>query len=271
MRSSRENEPWRSLNPSELSGPIEDTHVHRVHLGDTVAPFVLLEARYAVLPLQRGEVTAPWPGGESEVAGIDRTQLEYRMSGRWRDMSSIWDTHKSSSNKLSLIDRLDYHKGLSSQLKYCPIRLVYTTSGRPTAAVLEENDIIIDCRLFWLPCDTLNEAYYLAAIINSDFLYKSVIPMMPQGQYGARDLHKHLWKLPIDVYNSDNPIHRALARAGSIAADQAAEILAEEKRVRAAAGKEMTVGVARKTIRTWFKNSEVGQTIETHVEALLSG
>ena len=271
MRSSRENEPWRNLNPSELSGSIEDIHVHRVHLGDTVSPFVLLEARYAVLPVRRGEVTASWPDDKSAVAAIDPTRLEYRMSSRWRDMSSIWDTHKSPSNKLTLIEQLDYRKKLSSQLGYCPIRLVYTTSGRPTAAVLEENDVIIDCRLFWLSCDTLNEACYLAAIINSDTLYKSVMPMMSQGQYGARDLHKHLWKLPIEVYNSDNPIHRALAKAGSIAADQAAEVLVEEKRVRAAAGKEMTVGVARKTIRAWFKNSEVGRAIETHVEALLSG
>ena len=84
-------------------------------------------------------------------------------------------------------------------------------------------------------------------------------------------MHKHLWKLPIEVYNSDDPIHRALAKAGSIAADQAAEVLAEEKRVRAAAGKEMTVGVARKTIRAWLDDSEVGRAIETHVEALLSG
>ena len=271
MRSSRENEPWKGLNPSELSGSIEDTHVHRVHLGSTVAPFALLEARHAVLPLRRVDMTTSWPGNERAVARIDPTQLDYRMGSRWRDMSSIWDNHKSFSNKLTLIDRLDYHRGLSSQLGYCPIRLIYTTSGRPTAAVLEESDIIIDCRLFWLPCDTLNEAYYLAAIINSDSLYKSVMPMMPQGQYGARDLHKHLWKLPIEMYNSDDPIHRALAKAGSIAADQAAEVLAEEKRVRAAAGKEMTVGVARKTIRAWLDDSEVGRAIETHVEALLSG
>ena len=271
MRSSREKQPWKNLNPSELSGSIENTHVHPVHLGDTVAPFNLLEARSAVLPLRSGEMSASWPGGKSAIAGIDPTRLEYRMRSRWRDMSSIWDAFKSSNNSMTLIERLDYRKELSCQLSYYPIRLVYTTSGRPTAAVLEEEDVIVDCRLFWLACDTLAEAHYLAAIINSKALYESVIPMMSQGQYGARDLHKHLWKLPIGTYDSGNSIHHTLANLGSTAADRAAEVFAKEEQARVAAGKEMTVGVARKVIRAWLDESDVGRTIEANVEELLSG
>ncbi len=271
VRSANEKEPWKSLNPFELSGPMDDAHVHRVHLGSTVAPFVLLEALSAVLPLRQGEKTASWPGGEISIAGVDPARLGYRMRSRWRDMSSLWDAHKKPTNELTLIERLDYHKGLSSQLGDHPIRLVYTTSGRPTAAILADNGAFLDHKLFWLSCPTLAEAFYLVAIINSKTLYRRVEPFMSQGQYGARDLHKHLWKLPIDTYDSNNPNHRALALQGSVAADGAAEVLAAEKQARAAAGKEMTVGVARKAIRAWLDDSDVGRTIETHVEALLSG
>ena len=271
MRSSREKQPWKDLNPLSLSGPIEDIYIHQIHLGDTVTPFVFLKARHAVLPLRNDEMSASGPGVSTQSLKTDPTHLEYRMRSRWRDMNSIWDTYKSSNNNLTLIEQLDYRKKLSSQLRYQPIRLVYTTSGRPTAAVLEEENIIIDCRLFWLACDTLAEAHYLAAIINSKALYESVIPMMSQGQYGARDLHKHLWNLPIYTYDSGDFIHRALATSGAAAADRAAEVLAEEEQARAAVGKEMTVTVARRVIRAWLDESDVGRAIEAHVEELLSG
>lgn len=271
VRSANEKEPWKSLDPFQLYGPMDDAHVHRVHLGSTVAPFVMLEALSAVLPLRRGEKTPSWPGGKTAMAGVDPVRLGERMRSRWRDMSSLWDAHKKPTNKLTLIDRLDYHKGLSSQLGDHPIRLVYTTSGRPTAAILTDDDAFLDHKLFWLPCPTLAEAFYLVAVINSKTLYRLVEPFMSKGQMGPRDLHKHLWRLPIVVYDPDNPVHRTLADLGSAAADQAGEVLAEVKRARAAAGKKTTVNVARKAIRAWLDDSEVGRDIETHVEALLSG
>lgn len=270
-RSANEKEPWKSLDPFQLYGPMDDDHVHRVHLGSTVAPFVLLEALSAVLPLRRGEKTPSWPGGKTAMAGVDPTRLGDRMRSRWRDMSSLWDAHKKPTNKLSLIEQLDYRNKLSSQLGGHPIRLIYTTSGRPTAALLIDSSTIIDTSLYLITCDTLAEAYYLSAIINSKGMYEAVEPMMAKGQFGSRHLHKHLWRLPIGVYDSDNPVHRTLADLGSAAADQAAEVLAEVKQAQAAAGKKMTVSMARKAIRAWLDDSEVGRTIETHVEALLSG
>ena len=270
VRSANEKEPWKSLNPHELYGPMEEVHVHRVHLGSTIAPFVLLEARSALLPFRQGEKTAAWPGGKTSMAGVDPARLGYRMRNRWRDMSSLWDKYKKATNKLSLIERLDYHKELSVQLGYHPIRLVYTTSGRPTAAVLIDSSSIIDTSLYWIACNTLAEAYYLSAVINSRSMHEAVEPMMAKGQFGSRHLHKHLWMLNIDHYDSKNHIHKTIAQAGAAAADCAAEVLAEEKQARAAAGKKMTVGVARKVIRAWLDESDVGRSIEANVEELLS-
>ena len=270
VRSANEKEPWKSLDPFELYGPMDDDHIHRVHLGHTVAPFVPLEALSAVLPLRQGEKTASWPGGKTALAGVDPARLGYRMRSRWRDMSSLWDAHKKPTNKLSLIEQLDYRKKLSSQLSDHPIRLVYTTSGRPTAALLIDSSTIIDNSLYLITCDTLAEAYYLSAIINSNAMYKAVEPMMAKGQFGNRHLHKHLWRLPIDIYDSENSIHRTLANLGSTAADHAAEVLAEAKQARVAAGKKMTVGVVRKVIRAWLDESDVGRAIEANVEELLS-
>ncbi len=34
---------------------------------------------------------------------------------------------------------------------------------------------------------------------------------MPKGQFGARDLQKHLWKLPIPEFDPDNAVACAIA------------------------------------------------------------
>ena len=39
-----------------------------------------------------------------------------------------------------------------------PVRLIYPQSGRPTAAVLEHSDALIDYKLFWIACRSIDEA-----------------------------------------------------------------------------------------------------------------
>ena len=87
------------------------------------------------------------------------------------------------------------------------MRLVYTKSGVPTAALLEDSAAIVDHLLYWVTCADQQEAYYLLAVINSDVLNELVEPLMSKGQFGARDLHKHLWKLPIPQYDTSDELH----------------------------------------------------------------
>ena len=123
-------------------------------------------------------------------------------------MSGLWEDNKARVNKLNLIGRLDYHGELSAQLQWQyevddrPIRIVYTTSGKPTAAVLLDESILVDHKLFWVTCKNLAEANYLVAIINSQSLYVAAAPFMSKGQFGPRDLHKHLWRLSIPEFDS---------------------------------------------------------------------
>jgi len=83
----------------------------------------------------------------------------------------------------------------------------------------------IDYTLFWAPCRDNQEAHYLLAIINSLTLYEAAQPLMAKGQFGARHLQKHLWKLPIPEYDATNRLHQEIARAGQAAASGAAQQL----------------------------------------------
>ena len=108
----------------------------------------------------------------------------------------------------------------------------------------------------------------LAAIVNSDALYKAVQPLMPKGQFGARHLQKHLWKLPIPEFDAGVELHTKIAAVGSAAAAGAAGQLAA---VREERGADVGVTIVRRELRKWLRASAEGRAVEAAVGRLLGG
>ena len=243
-----------------------------MHLGETIAPYVTLKPLKALLPLKRG--TAAIPSNDDGPGGIRLGGLERRMRERWQTVSRLWEDNKALANSLNLLERLDYVRNLSSQLEWQsnpegrPIRLVYTSSGQPTAAILYDDADLVENVLFWVACRDTSEANYLLAIINSEALYDTVIGLMPKGQFGARHLHKHLWKLPIPEFDPAQELHADIATAGTAAAAGAREQLAELREQR---GDRLTVTIARRELRNWLRMSPEGRAVENSVAKLLAG
>ena len=270
-RGGNDKKPWKDLDLTAISNQtIEKSHLFDVHLGETIAPYVTLKPLSALLPLRQEDATIP--ADESGIGGINLGGLEQRMRERWRIVSALRDANKQPSDKLNLLGRLDYHRELSEQLEWRqqpgerPIRIVYSKSGEPTAALVDESDIVLDHLLYWITCKSMGEANYLLAIINSVALYEAVQPLMSKGQYGARDLHKHLWKLPIPEFDPKQKLHMVIAKAGERAAAGAAQKLAE---VREARGEKFSVTIARDELRNWLRSSAEGKEVEAAVAALL--
>ena len=272
-RGTQDKQPWKGLPLTEITGQtIESVHVYDVHLGETVVPYATLEPLKVVLPVQRGEYEIPTnvdgPGGV-RLGGLER-----RMRGRWQTISQLWESNKQPSTKLNLLGQLDYQRKLSSQFRWQQanssrlIRVVYTKSGEPTAALLDYAHVVVDHLLYWITCKDMQEANYLLAIINSDALYEAVTPLMNKGQFGARDLHKHLWKLPIPEYDNSEPLHREIAEAGAAAALGAAARLAE---LRESRGASVSVTIARRELRAWLRAGPEGAAVEGVVGRLLGG
>ena len=271
-RGSQDKTPWKDLDLTAITEQtIEKRHLFDMHLGETVAPYVTLEPLKALLPVKRGDTAIPTdddgPGG-IRLGGLDR-----RMRERWQIVSRLWEDNRALANGLNLLERLDYVRNLSSQLKWQqdagdrPVRVVYTKSGEPTAALLEDSETLVDHLLYWIPCRTIDEANYLVAVINSDALEEAVKPLMSKGQFGARDLHKHLWKLPIPGFDPMKDIHVTIAEAGEIAAAEARKKLDELRELR---GDKLTVTIARRELRTWLRTSDEGRAVEDTVRRLLS-
>ena len=193
------------------------------------------------------------------------------MRDRWRTVSRLWEENKRPVNKLNLLGRLDYHRELSAQLEWQrnhgdrPVRVVYGGYGTPTAALIHDVDVIVDYKLFWITCKDTMEAHYLLAIINSDALYELVTPLMSKGQFGARDLQKHLWKLSIPEFDAGNSLHGRISQAGEAAGQGVAKQMAQLRQDRG----EVTVTIARREVRKWLRESKEGKAAEEAVEKLL--
>ena len=284
-RGSQDKEPWRSLNLTAIAGQtIETSHLYNVYLGETLVPYAMLKPLQAILPVKQGAEALPTDGN-----GVNYGELERRMRERWQTVSNLWDEHKQTANNLSLLEQIDYLHKLSSQMEWIqnskgrPIRLIYTSSGQPTAALLSDGDGLVDKTLFWIACKSTDEANYLLATINSAALYDAVSSLMPKGQFGARHLLKHLWKLPIPEYNPAATLHAEIAQAGATAAQAAAAKLAQlqaeyQKRqeIWQANGKRgrqpnLTVTIARRELRAWLRASPEGAAAERAVGRLLAG
>ena len=269
-RSAQEKRPWRDLDLAAITGQaVETEHVFPVHLGETLAPYILFDPLKAVLPLSQSEMRLP--SDDAGVGGIDLGALERRTPVRWRTVSELWEQNKTGDSRLDLLGQVDYMRKLSSQLEWRqdagnrPVQVAYNQSGAPTAAMVPGNETLVDYTLYRISCKSEAEARYLVAIINSGELFESVAGLMPKGQYGARHLQKHLWKLPIPEFDDSNPLHVRISEVGSIAGEGAAAKLEQLREER----DRVTVTIARREIRKWLASSEEGRAVEEAVSELL--
>ena len=271
-RGTHDKEPWRSLDLTALTQQtVEDRHLFDVHLGETLVPYATLDPLKALLPLSKDDDALP--SDVDGVGGVDIARLGWRMRDRWRIVSELRDQYRKASDTLSALERLNYHGELSAQLEWRrdpgdrPIRVVYTSSGEPTAAVLHDNDALVENVLFWLPCRDFQEVHYLLAIINSEELAVAVNRYTTPNWSGkTRHLHKHLWKLAIPEFDSNNAVHSAVADAGWAAEDG---VQRELDRLRADRGR-VTVTTARRELRKWLRESREGAAVEDAVEQLFA-
>ncbi|MCY3893943.1 MAG: N-6 DNA methylase, partial [Acidimicrobiaceae bacterium] len=264
------DEPWRSLDLTEIEPhTVEVDYQHQVALGASIAPYLFMRTFPALLPIS--------PTGEldrmpSDASRIDLTSLSPRMRERWAYVSEKWEARRDRS----LTDRLDHVRALTVQLDWRAgveadqaVRLVYASSGYPTAAICDDPDIIVENSLYWAATTTRDEALYLCGIINSRSLRDRVAPYMPRGQYGPRHLHTHLWKLPIPSYSESEDTHGELAKAAAEAAVGVAQLEARERERRGV--EALTTQTARKIARDWLVTSDAGVAVEEAVKRVLGG
>lgn len=250
-RSVNEKEPWKTM-PS-LDGSVDRQFVRPLYLGDTLLPHRLLAPLKAIIPwdgtrlLRTAEQRAMYPG----------------LADWWTRAESAWNSAKSRSSKLTLLDQLDYRNKLTNQLPLVrgKHRVVYNKSGMYLAAAIVRDDAIIDHKLYWGSVGSLDEARYLVTVLNSTQATERLRPLQARGEHNPRDYDMYVWHLPIPLFNPLDAQHVRLAQLGGEAEQIAAAVpLDDSKRFE----------TQRRVIREAIAASEAGRTIEKEVASLLA-
>lgn len=206
-------EPWRSL--PDQTGIVEKIFVRRAYLGEHCLPFRMLDPFEVVIPYD----------GKKLLSAEDETIDRYPgLAEWWRRAEQVWLANRSSE-KRTLLGQLDYIGQLSAQLPIPPIRVVYTASGSTLAAsVINDAQAVVEHKLYWSSAASLDEARYLAGILNSPALGEIVGPYQSRGAFGARDFDKYVWYPPIPEYDGENTEHRSLVEISTQAEQRMNEI-----------------------------------------------
>lgn len=141
----------------------------------------------------------------------------------WKNVTDLYKHNcgRGKSTPKTLQSRVDYNRGLRSQLNRVGKYVVYNTAGDNLyAAKLPNNRYIVTTQLFYVKCDSNDEASFLASILNSS----AMLPAFKASRKSDRHFTAHIWReVPIPRYNRLSTAHKNLAmlgrRAESIAID----------------------------------------------------
>ena len=267
-----------------LEGVVSNDHLFDVYLGECIAPYVAFDPLKAAMPVHRPTMTMPLihegcEAGKHDACRLDLESLHQSMRRRWANATEMYrEAHQQRVIK-DLYDRLNYQKLLTSQLEYLQgaitndetVRVAYTQSGQPTAAIIRDNHAIMDRKLYQTVCQSDGEASYLTAILNSDELATRARPFCTTNwAKKIRDFEKHGWKLPIPRYDTSDPLHVRLSELGATA-EAECEALIVGSDIREQPAGDAQSRAARRLLRhEWQPNSKTAQAIETAVTQLLT-
>ena len=222
--------------------PVETSFIYGVLTSAEVMPFCHLPPTIAVLPL-----LAPTKRKQEEETLSRSFQLLtremalekgfYNLANWLKKTEEVWNQSRGLKlAKASIYEWLDWQHKLSSQDPSAKYRVVYLRSGTNLAAtvvdmnkILKENPllngVIIESTLYHYETKNLDEAYYLAAFLNSNVLDELIKPMQSKGEFGERDIHKKPLEFPIEKFNSKKTIHKKLSSLGEKATSEAFNLL----------------------------------------------
>ena len=250
QRSPTEKRPWSEL--PALEGMVESEFIRPLYLGENLLPYRMLPPRQAVIP---------WDGKKLLDGDDDQIDDYPGLAAWWRAAEREWNTHRSTA-RMTLLDRLNFRRGLSSQFPPPVHRVVYTKGGMYLAAArVSDPSAVIENTLYWSAASGIDEARYLTAILNSDTLTQLVRPLQARGEHNPRHFDKYIFQLPIPLYDPGNPEHRQLAELAEHA-EEATAVL------------ELPPGVSfqaqRRRIREALSRGGLGGEINNLTSALLA-
>ncbi len=209
-RNAQEKAPWNKL--PTLRAVVESEFVRPFYNGEDIYPFRVGEPSNAIIPCNSKKLFT-----RSEI------EMYAGLQQWWEAAENVWETNRSSE-RMSLTERLNYQNTLTKQLPTPLLRVVYNRAGmHVVAAKIKNRRAIIANGLYWSTVASEAEADYLCAILNSPTITELARPYMSYGK-DERDIHKHVWEIPIPKYDENNEIHVKISQIGGEIEDEVRNI-----------------------------------------------
>lgn len=212
-RTNQDKKPWKFLD--SISATVGEKFIFPLLLGETVLPYRMIQPLECVVPIRDGKI----------LSGTE-IQATPDLDSWWSQAEAQWAANRSKTDSTPLNERIDYHAQLSAQLvKKFNYRVCYTSSGsRLAAAITTDPRAIVEHQLYWAPAETLSEARYLEAILNSPVLLERVKPLQTLGLLGERHFDKYVFVVPFPAFDNSNYDHLQIARLAERAETVAAGV-----------------------------------------------
>lgn len=206
--------PWKKFS---LAGRVEGALLYRTALAKSILPFALVDPPLIVLPVDMIE---------ESYRVMDHEELlkeGYKYGSKWFwEADKCWEankTQKAEQSGLTLIKRLDFQRGLTEQGS-ANILVLYTSSAQDASAVVVDRrklqlPFVVDHKAYWFAPQSLKEAHYVCAYLNSGYANEQIKEFQSRGLFGPRDIHKTIVRLPFPKFDPKDETHLSLAALGA--------------------------------------------------------
>jgi hypothetical protein len=224
--------PWKSI---AFSGRVESKFLFRTAISKSILPFALFKPDLVVLPI----LIENDEKGEKKITllGSDELRSEgYLNAAKWfKDAENIWAIHRTEKNESSTLENyLNWNNKLVCQSINEPFLVLYNSSAKDAnAAIVKREDynlsFIVESKTYVYYPTSLDEAFYLTAILNSNIANLRIKTFQTMGLFGARDVHKRILDIYYPKYDDKDEIHQKLAGLSRAAHDKASEFVANNQ------------------------------------------
>ena len=193
------HEPWTKFNGT--AGAVQERYISDVVYSDDLLCYVLrAEVSQAIIPLTN-----------KRDLDAQRDADEYWS---WADSTAYRPNRgRGQSTPQTLWDRLNHQGGLLAQIGpnlagNAMTKVIYNSSGQMLRAARMTPDHIVGHQTYWLIGKSVDEAAYLAALLNAECLQQAY----QDSRKSDRHFLHHIWRaVPIPRYDAKNGHHRRLA------------------------------------------------------------
>ena len=191
--------PYKEIR---MSGHIEGKFIFSTALAKHVLPFVVLNTPKVVLPI---EIKS---GFFNIMTSGELRNVGFREIANWMvKCEKLWiEKREDKAVNQTVYERIDYQKGISAQSPNHRHLILYNAAGKNISASYFDREtapmpFVVESKLYWASFSSLEEADYLCAILNSEFINEAMKPFQSAGLLGERDIHKKALGLPIPEFD----------------------------------------------------------------------